>query len=235
MVTPFWIGRAALAVPVLSASLAWAAQTAPPCRVIDPELADSYEGPCSIGLAEGKGVARGTAVYEGEFQRGMKNGEGVKTWPWGDRYEGEFKDDYKDGHGVYTWGSGTPWAGERYDGQYVHDMRQGWGVYTWPNGDEYEGPWEKDRRVGISPGEHRRMLAAEAQIHAFHPGVKICSLMRPGQPMPALIRGEVDSLEGQVLKVRLTLVPPQVAAFLPRDAKPGAVITDEAVNWAPCN
>ncbi|HTT36589.1 MAG TPA: hypothetical protein VMH32_02830 [Burkholderiales bacterium] len=235
MVRPLWLGWIVLAPPILLTSVAWGAQAAPPCKVMDPELADSYEGPCVKGLAQGKGMARGKAVYEGEFDRGMKDGDGVKSWPWGDRYEGEFKDDFKEGHGVYTWGQGTPWAGEQYDGQFVHDMRQGWGVYTWPNGDKYEGPWEKNQRLGLSPMERSRIQSGHSQEQAFHAGVKVCSLMRPGQPLPELVRGEVDSLDGQVLRVRLTQVPPQVAAFLPRDAKPGAVIADDAVNWAPCN
>ena len=82
------------------------------CRVLDPELQGTYAGPCVNGLAEGEGVATGTAEYRGGFQAGRKHGHGVKTWPNGDRYEGEFVADGKDGYGVYVWGQG-PWQGER--------------------------------------------------------------------------------------------------------------------------
>src|SRR5438094_227495 len=87
------------------------------CRVLDPELQTSYSGPCVNGLAEGQGVARGSATYEGEFKVGRKHGRGVKSWANGDRYEGGFADDHKHGQGTYTWGRG-PWAGERYEGNY---------------------------------------------------------------------------------------------------------------------
>src|SRR5438067_1757230 len=97
------------------------------CRVLDPELQGSYSGPCANGLAEGKGVARGTATYEGEFKAGRKEGRGVKTWPNGDRYEGDFVGDRKEGQGRYSWGRG-PWAGESYEGSYVADKREGFGV-----------------------------------------------------------------------------------------------------------
>jgi len=95
--------------------------------VIDPELRGSYAGPCVNGLAEGQGVAAGTAEYRGEFKAGRKNGKGAKTWPSGDRYEGEFVEDRKEGVGAYTWGRG-PWQGERYEGSFLNDRRQGFGV-----------------------------------------------------------------------------------------------------------
>ena len=216
----------------------WAAagaQAASPCKVIDPELQDGYEGPCRGGLAHGKGVARGFAVYHGEFRRGLKDGQGIKTWPWGDRYEGRFRDDKKDGYGVYSWGSGTPWAGERYEGEFAQDLRQGWGVYMWPSGDRYEGPWEKDQRRTYSVMETRRMQAESSQREAFQQGVKVCSLHRPGVEMPAIGRGQVEAYDGKTLQVRLTEVPPMAAPVFHERAVVGMVIEDEAVNWAPCN
>src|SRR5438067_5493981 len=115
--------RALTPILMLLAGLAHAQQ----CQVLDPELQGSYSGPCVNGLAEGKGVARGSAEYEGEFKAGRKHGRGVKSWPSGDRYEGEFANDEKQGHGTYTWGRG-PWAGERYEGNYVDDKREGFGT-----------------------------------------------------------------------------------------------------------
>src|SRR6185436_11644783 len=82
------------------------------CKVLDPELQESYAGPCVDGLAEGKGI---------------------KSWPNGDRYEGEFAADHKDGFGTYQWGEG-PWKGERYEGSFAQDRRQGYGMYWWPGG-----------------------------------------------------------------------------------------------------
>src|SRR6266446_3745071 len=103
------------------------------CRVLDPELQASYAGPCVSGLAEGYGSAAGIAQYQGEFKAGRKHGQGVKTWPNGDRYEGEFVEDRKEGTGTYAFGRG-PWLGERYEGRFLDDRRHGLGVYgraTW--------------------------------------------------------------------------------------------------------
>lgn len=85
---------------------AFAAPASSDCRVLDPELQGAYAGPCKDGLAEGYGYAMGTAEYRGGFKAGMKSGEGVKTWPNGDRYEGGFADDCKRGYGKYVWGRG---------------------------------------------------------------------------------------------------------------------------------
>ena len=42
-----------------------------------------------VGVIENPdGVATGVAEYHGNFKAGMKDGEGVKTWPNGDRYDG---------------------------------------------------------------------------------------------------------------------------------------------------
>jgi hypothetical protein len=108
------------------------------CKVLDPELQGSYAGPCVNGLADGEGTATGLATYRGHFKAGRKDGQGVKTWPNGDRYEGAFADGMKQGHGVYTWGRG-PWQGERYDGEFEHDRRNGPGTYHYANGDVYTG------------------------------------------------------------------------------------------------
>ena len=134
-----------------------AAAQAQECRVLDPELQGAYAGPCVNGLAEGKGAARGTASYEGDFRAGMKNGKGAKTWANGDRYEGDFVDDRREGHGVYTWGRG-PWQGERYEGEFRNDRRNGPGEYRYSSGDVYRGLWRDDAAVG----EPTEMMKARA-------------------------------------------------------------------------
>lgn len=114
------------------------------CKVLDPELQASYTGPCVNWLAEGEGSARGSAEYQGGFRAGRKHGQGVKSWPNGDRYEGAFVEDRKEGEGRYLWGRG-PWAGESYAGPYLNDQRHGTGAYRWATGDVYRGPWVEDR------------------------------------------------------------------------------------------
>jgi len=148
---------------------------AQPCRVLDVELQERYEGPCVGGLAEGVGSARGTARYEGGFRRGMKHGRGVKVWPNGDRYEGDFAEDRKHGRGTYTWGRG-PWAGERYEGEYADDRRHGMGTYRWPSGDVYAGPWDKDAIAGPATPMMlaRARFQQEAKAAVARIGQKVC-------------------------------------------------------------
>jgi hypothetical protein len=195
-------GCRAIALACLLAALA--AQSAPlaaACKVVDPEVSQTYDGQCSRNFANGKGVATGTARYDGEFRNGMKHGHGVKTWPSGDRYEGQFHDDKKQGFGIYTWGPGTAWAGERYEGQFVADQRQGSGTYTWPNGDRYEGVWDKDQRLGYSVMEIRRQQAKAAREQAFKSGVLVCRV--GGAAGASATKGAVESFDGSVLKIRL--------------------------------
>jgi hypothetical protein len=206
----------------------------PACKVIDPELQESYEGGCRNGLAQGRGVARGTAVYEGEFRRGMKEGKGVKSWPWGDRYEGEFKKDKKDGRGVYTWGAQTQWAGERYEGQFKSDRRDGWGVYIWPNGDRYEGNWKQDQRPGYSPMEIHKRQALAAQQEAFKPGATVCWLGSSAQAELGVVKGEVESFDGSVLRIKLVELPAKLTDNPQSPYRVGQVVTDGPIAWTLC-
>jgi hypothetical protein len=197
------------------------------CRVLDPELQKSYSGPCVNGLAEGEGVATGTAEYRGGFKEGRKHGRGVKTWPNGDRYEGEFAADNKDGYGVYEWGKG-PWEGERYDGGFAADRRQGYGIYWWPGGDFYAGPWQADQPTG--PGTEmmraRARHAEEARAAVAKDGQKVCREVPPGGR--DWVRGVVVGIEGEHVGVRID--DPGAHGRMPK----GEVVWDLARAWTPC-
>jgi hypothetical protein len=178
--------------------------SAQPCRVLDPELQETYSGPCVEGLAEGEGIARGTARYEGGFRKGMKHGRGVKVWPNGDRYEGEFDTDRKHGFGTYTWGRG-PWAGERYEGEYVDDRRHGRGTYRWPTGDVYSGPWDKDAIAG--PATPMMLAQAkfreEARAAVAKVGQKVCREVPVGIGERDWVSGVVVAFTEDKLGVKL--------------------------------
>lgn len=174
------------------------------CRVLDPELQGSYSGPCVNGLAEGHGIARGSAVYEGDFKAGMKDGKGVKTWPNGDRYEGGFVADRRQGHGVYTWGRG-PWQGERYDGEYANDRRDGYGEYHYASGDIYRGEWKDDAAIG-EPTEMMKARATyerEALAAVSKPGTKVCRERDAADGKREWQRGSVEAVEGDRVGVRV--------------------------------
>ena len=189
------------------------------CRVLDPELQGSYSGECVGGLAEGKGVADGTAHYEGGFKAGMKDGKGVKTWANGDRYEGEFAADRRQGRGVYTWGRG-PWQGERYEGGFTQDRRDGYGEYRYSSGDVYRGPWKDD----VATGAPTEMMQARAKFEAESlaavgkAGTKVCREVPVGIAGRDWQRGVVEEVKGNQIAVRI-----------------GAELRwDPATAWLPC-
>ena len=205
------------------------------CQVIDPELQGSYEGGCRNGLAHGYGVARGSAQYQGEFRKGVKDGKGVKTWAWGDRYEGGFLNDRRQGKGMYVWGAGSPWAGERYVGDYVADQREGRGTYYWPSGDRFEGVWKEDLRYGYSAMELRRQSAGTARTEAMKAGTQVCSWGQTGIAYKVLRVGTVETLEANVLEVRLTRLEGVPQAVSGSSLTPGMVLKSAAADWTPCS
>ena len=217
----------ALLVPVLG--------HAEPCKVVDQELQGFFEGRCWNGLADGKGHARGSAEYVGEFRKGMKHGRGVKTWSWGDRYEGEFRDDHKHGKGMYVWGAGTQWAGQRYVGEFVADAREGWGTYFWPNGDRFDGQWKEDLRYGYTAMEQRREVARKAREEALgQPGTPVCMLASVGIGREAMLRGVTAGLEEGRLNVTITAVSAADPEALPA-FRSGDTVQSEIWEWTPCS
>lgn len=42
-------------------------------------------------------------MYEGDYVRGKRTGDGIFTFANGDRYTGHFTEGDKDGHGVLCW------------------------------------------------------------------------------------------------------------------------------------
>lgn len=205
------------------------------CRVLDPELQQSYSGPCVNGLAEGFGSAAGTAEYRGEFKAGKKHGKGVKTWPNGDRYEGEFVDDYKEGRGVYVFGRG-PWKGERYEGEFVKDRRHGYGMYRWQTGDVYSGPWANDIATGPpTPMMQARVkFLAEARAAVGKEGTKVCREVPIGIAERDWVRGTVAAVSGEKVGIRIDQAGryPHVVAGV--EARQGEVLWDSPDEWTPC-
>jgi hypothetical protein len=205
------------------------------CGVLDPELKGYYAGPCKDGLAEGEGVARGTAEYRGGFRAGKKHGEGVKAWPNGDRYEGGFAGDRREGRGKYAWGRG-PWAGESYEGPYVNDKRHGEGVYRWPSGDVYEGAFEEDRFAGYATpmmlARHR--FEEEAKRAVAKEGQKVCREMPIDIARGEWIRGVVVGVSGEQVGVRVDEPGANRHVVAGVELRAGDVVWDAPTGWTPC-
>ncbi|WP_321290527.1 hypothetical protein [uncultured Sunxiuqinia sp.] len=69
------------------------------CTVLLPKISENYEGDCKRGKAHGVGKAVGEDSYEGEFKKGLPEGNGTYTWSNGDVYQGNWKDGLKEGEG----------------------------------------------------------------------------------------------------------------------------------------
>ena len=79
---------------------------------------------------------------EAEYLNNMKNGQGIYTWPNGDKYEGEWVDDIIQGKGTITYANG-----EIYSGELFNEMRNGYGTYSWPDGTIWKGEWKDDKWI----------------------------------------------------------------------------------------
>jgi len=92
---------------------------------------EKWEGVVSKGNQD-------VAQYEGDIRNGKPNGQGILTFPDGEKYVGEYKDGERNGQGTYTWNDGGKYVGEYKDG-----LKNGQGTYTFLNGDKYEGEWKE--------------------------------------------------------------------------------------------
>ena len=224
-----------LAVITFALSCAAHAQ-APACRVLDPELAESYTGGCKDGLAEGFGEARGVARYSGELKAGRPHGKGIKTWPTGDRYEGDFVEGRKEGTGMYTWGRRSPWAGQRYTGGFLYDMRDGYGVYEWPKGERYVGEWKNDRFLGQPTRGTALRARSQAELVAAvgRVGAKVCREIEAGVGVLDILRGTVTKVQGETVSVRIDQPGKADHTIGGIVVKKGMVVTEPLRGWLPC-
>jgi hypothetical protein len=71
------------------------------CKVLLPEISETYVGKCKKGLAHGKGIASGIDTYQGRFYKGYPNGIGTYTWVSGDEYIGNWVFGKRDGEGIF--------------------------------------------------------------------------------------------------------------------------------------
>ena len=215
------------------------AQAQSKCLVLDPELQASYSGGCKDGKAEGRGTAKGSAVYVGEFHEGKKQGRGVKTWAWGDRYDGDFLNDAKHGMGRYTWGARSAFAGDRYEGGFANDKRNGYGAYVWASGDAYAGPWKDDAVAGrATPMMLARFRATKESLAAMAmPGVKLCRESTVGAGLKEWIEAETRAVNQSTLQVavKVTKLGAKPLAVAGTQVAVGETVWDDPLNWIPCN
>jgi hypothetical protein len=99
------------------------------------------------GWLEGKPHGQGRAVYpdgryEGQFNKGVREGRGAASFPNGNRYEGDWKANQPEGRGTMVFADGT-----RYEGGWRAGRFHGDGALTAPSGEVREGRWENGAPV----------------------------------------------------------------------------------------
>ncbi len=119
-------------------------------NAFEPEtLAARWTGPCTGGLASGRGTftlqRKGEleVTGEGEFVAGRLQGRGFLVYADGPRVEGEFRDGSLNGRGIET-----ARDGERHEGEWKDGQPNGYGVHTWPGGARFEGDWKDGEPYG---------------------------------------------------------------------------------------
>jgi 1-phosphatidylinositol-4-phosphate 5-kinase len=110
---------------------------------------DIYSGTLSREMRIPEGTGRyiwsgSCCVYEGEWRRGMRHGQGKTLWPSGATYEGEYSAGYMDGEGTYV----GPDGASSYKGQWKLNRKHGLGLQMYPSGDMYQGSWIQGQMEG---------------------------------------------------------------------------------------
>lgn len=113
----------------------------------------------------------GMAYYEGDVDRGMRNGFGIQKDELGKMlYEGQWVDNFQHGKGMIYYDNGNveyegdidhnvrEGVGQRYypdetlmyDGEWHNDLYHGKGKFYWPNGQlKYDGEWKNGKEDGF--------------------------------------------------------------------------------------
>jgi hypothetical protein len=110
-----------------------------------------------LELGEGPSSSSGTrerkrhtfssgATYDGEWDRGVRDGFGKQTWPDGTEFVGEWYRGLAGGHGRLILGD----QGDSFVGQFVSGRAHGWGTFVFKHGSSmYRGEFKNDIRHGF--------------------------------------------------------------------------------------
>jgi hypothetical protein len=72
--------------------------------------------------------------YDGQLNKGKRDGVGIMEFKNGDYYFGDWKDDVFEGKGTYIFG-----FGDRYEGEVKGGKKDGYGEYYYASGNIYKG------------------------------------------------------------------------------------------------
>lgn len=94
-------------------------------------------------------------VYTGHFIDGKFDGKGVARYPNGSRYDGDWSAGVRTGEGTFRAADGSV-----YDGQFANDEFNGEGTLTRANGDVLTGQWSEGRLNG-----HGSLTTADGMLY----------------------------------------------------------------------
>lgn len=113
-----------------------------------------YNGEWQNGLRHGEGILKykNGSIYEGQWAYGQKSGKGKMTYASGNYYDGEWKNNKRNGEGVMHWKT----TNEKYTGHWDDGYQSGFGTHIWLEGsgenkllrNRYVGYWRKGLRHG---------------------------------------------------------------------------------------
>jgi hypothetical protein len=105
----------------------------------------TYEGEWERGLREGHGRMQYTngGWHEGDWHRGEPHGEGERCYRRGGTYRGAWRMGRRHGVGRRVWATGA-----EYEGEWAEDQMHGRGVYRSAAGDTYVGDFKYDKYDG---------------------------------------------------------------------------------------
>lgn len=107
------------------------------------------EGTFKQGKLHGTGTEKfAGAIYHGNWENGLRHGQGQLTLPDKTVYMGGWQAGLKSGFGLLRGSSG-----ETYEGEWQEDQKHGFGASTDHNNTVYEGSWQADAKSGY--GEMR--------------------------------------------------------------------------------
>ena len=106
---------------------------------------NQYEGNWNKGLRNGVGTytyANGD-IFSGKWESGRKNGKGTINYVNGDKYDGDWNNNKIQGLGVFTYSDGSS-----YDGEWLNSKRNGRGTFITASNEKYLGEWLNDLKEG---------------------------------------------------------------------------------------
>lgn len=103
-----------------------------------------YKGEFNMGMKHGQGkLMFPESTYKGEFFNDEIHGQGEMIWNNGKKYKGQWEKGLMHGQGEFSWPNK-----KSYKGSYKNNVKSGKGIMTWPGGKRYEGEWEDGKQHG---------------------------------------------------------------------------------------